>query len=779
MFSAGSNGAQASTPTLNPAFGHSPYGISGTWEELQQVLKHKLDLGGQREGSRATPYAPETESDTQHPGKLVSISAMKSYKNKNHEELRWEDHQLGDKGGPWPASQSPGTVSFCGTTPQENLFAATSSSPFVTNTPGLDAGFGSSPFVAQASASTPTPFGASSTAAFGAKISPALGVSSTTAFSVSSTPSFSFGSSPAFGKPVSAFGGSPNPFGTSTTPFGSQSSPFETQATSPNPTFGSTPFGKQPDFEGQLGGSKVTPYAPSIDIDLEIPGHFVSISAMSFYKDKSHEELRWEDYQLGDKETQATSPNSTLGSTPFGKQPDFEGQLGGSKVTPYAPSIDIDSEIPGHFVSISAMSFYKDKSHEELRWEDYQLGDKESQATTQNPTFGSTPFVKQPGFEGQLGGSKVTPYAPSIDIDSEIPGHFVSLSAMSFYKDKSHEELRWEDYQLSDKGKPLPSSQSSSSSSFGGTTPQGNPFTATFSFGQASSSPFTSTTVSNPFAPKTPAFGVSSTPAFGVSSTPSFSFGSSPAFGQPISAFGLSPNPFGTSTTPFGCQSSPFETQAPTPTPTPTLGSTPFGKQPGFEGQLGGSKVTPYAPSIDIDSEIPGHFVSISAMSFYKDKSHEELRWEDYQLGDKETQAPTPTLGSTPFGKQPGFEGQLGGSKVTPYESSIDIDSEIPGHFVSISAMSFYKDKSHEELRWEDYQLSDKGKSLSSRQSSSTYSFGGTTPQGNPFTATFSFGQASSSSFTSNAVSNPIAPKTPGFGDEFNLSLQFQLLMLD
>jgi len=26
---------------------------------------------------------------------------------------------------------------------------------------------------------------------------------------------------------------------------------------------------------------------------------------------------------------------------------------------------------------------------------------------------------------------------------------------------------------------------------------------------------------------------------------------------------------------------------------------------------------------------------SISAMPVYKDKSHEELRWEDYQLGDK------------------------------------------------------------------------------------------------------------------------------------------------
>ena len=72
-------GAQATTPT---------FGSSG--------------LGGQRGGSRAAAYTPTAELDsgsgTQPAGKLESISAMPIYKDKSHEELRWEDHQLGDKG---------------------------------------------------------------------------------------------------------------------------------------------------------------------------------------------------------------------------------------------------------------------------------------------------------------------------------------------------------------------------------------------------------------------------------------------------------------------------------------------------------------------------------------------------------------------------------------------------------------------------------------------------------------------------------------------------------
>ena len=77
-------GAQATTPT----FGSGGFGQS--------------TLGVQPGGSRVVPYSPTTEADsgssTQPAGKLESISAMPAYKDKSHEELRWEDYQRGDKG---------------------------------------------------------------------------------------------------------------------------------------------------------------------------------------------------------------------------------------------------------------------------------------------------------------------------------------------------------------------------------------------------------------------------------------------------------------------------------------------------------------------------------------------------------------------------------------------------------------------------------------------------------------------------------------------------------
>ena len=48
------------------------------------------------------PYMPTPELDcgtgTQPAGKLESIATMSVYEDKSHEELRWEDYQLGDKG---------------------------------------------------------------------------------------------------------------------------------------------------------------------------------------------------------------------------------------------------------------------------------------------------------------------------------------------------------------------------------------------------------------------------------------------------------------------------------------------------------------------------------------------------------------------------------------------------------------------------------------------------------------------------------------------------------
>ncbi|CAO2178490.1 unnamed protein product [Urochloa humidicola] len=82
------------------------------------------------------------------------------------------------------------------------------------------------------------------------------------------------------------------------------------------------------------------------------------------------------------------------------------------------------------------------------------------------------------------------------------------------------------------------------------------------------------------------------------------------AFGT--TAFGSSNSCFGTSVTSFGVIE--------------RLGLAPSVKE------AGGTRIAPYAPT-------PRHpivkLVSISAMPEYKDKSHEELRWEDYKLGYK------------------------------------------------------------------------------------------------------------------------------------------------
>lgn len=75
-------GSQATTATFgNPGFGQSAF-------------------AGNRGGSRAVAYSATAETDSSggQPGKLESISAMPVYKDKSHEELRWEDYQLGDKG---------------------------------------------------------------------------------------------------------------------------------------------------------------------------------------------------------------------------------------------------------------------------------------------------------------------------------------------------------------------------------------------------------------------------------------------------------------------------------------------------------------------------------------------------------------------------------------------------------------------------------------------------------------------------------------------------------
>ncbi|XP_057423007.1 nuclear pore complex protein NUP98A isoform X2 [Lotus japonicus] len=390
-------------------------------------------------------------------------------------------------GGSSVFGQKPAFGGFGSTPTQTSPFggAAQPSQPaFGSSIFGSSTPFGASSQPAFGSTGTPA-FGATSAPAFGAMNTPAFGATSTPAFGATSTPAFGSTSSPTFGNTGSAFGVSSAPafggggaFGASSSPmFGSTSTPaFGASST---PAFGAS---STPAF----GASSTPAFGAS------------STPAFSFSSN-----------QAFGQSSSAFGSSSPFGSTtsPFGGQSSAFG------------------------------------------------------SQTPTPAFGSTGFG-QSGFGGQRGGSRVASYSATTEADSGTSGQTAkleSISAMPVYKDKSHEELRWEDYQLGDKGGPQPSAQPTGLGNFSSSTTQTNAFSPSPSFGQSSANPFSSTTPnSNPFAQKTSTF---TTSAFGgTSSAPSFS---SSAFGSSTSA--AAPSIFGAATPSFGANSS----------PSPTFGQSP------------------------------------------------------------------------------------------------------------------------------------------------------------------------------------------------------------
>ncbi|XP_024004723.1 nuclear pore complex protein NUP98B [Eutrema salsugineum] len=287
---------------------------------------------------------------------------------------------FGSSSSPFGGTSTFGQKSFGFSAPQSSPFGSTtqqsqpafgnntfgSSTPFgASNTPAFGASntFGSStPFGASnthafGSSSTPA-FGSSSTPAFGASNTPAFGASNTPAFGASSTPSFGASSSPAFGtSPTPAFRN--NAFGASSTPsFSFGSSPAFGQSTSAfgSGSFASTPssFGAQgaQAFGAQQGGSRVMPYVSTTDADsasgTQLPGKLKSISAMPVHKNKNHEELRWEDYQRGDKGGQLPAAQSgVITSQPsiFSQSSAF-GQPSANPTNPFSPAFSQPSANP-------------------------------------------------------------------------------------------------------------------------------------------------------------------------------------------------------------------------------------------------------------------------------------------------------------------------------------------------------------------------------------------------------------------------------------------------
>ncbi|KAI9081234.1 hypothetical protein K1719_036806 [Acacia pycnantha] len=505
--------------------------------------------------------------------------------------------------------------------------------------------------------------------------------------------------------------GSTNPFGqSSASPFGSQSVFGQTNASSSNP-FAPKPFGSTTPFGLQTSSSLFGGTSTGVFGAPQSSSPFCSTNTFGA---ASSPAFGSSVPAFGSSSTSAfgnTSP-SLAGSSVFGQKPAFGGFGSTTQASPFGSAAQPSQPQPAFGSSIFGSST------------PFGASSRSTFGSTSTPAFGTS---STPAF-----GSTSTPFGAT-----SMPA-FGSTSSPTF---------------------------GSTGSAFGASSPV---FGAGGGFGQSSTPLFGSSTTSAFRTSTTPAFGVPSAPAFGASSTPSFTCGSTQTFGQSASAFGSSP--FGSTSSPFGAQSSPFGSQ----TTSSAFGSTGVG-QSGFGGQQGGSRVAKYAPTAEAYGGTSGQTTkleSISAKPIYNVKSHKELRWEDYQIGNNGSQTTSSAFECTGNGKS-SFGGQQGGSRVAKYAPTAEADggtSEQTATLESISAMPIYKHKRHEELRWEDYQIGDKGGPLNSTQSTGMGGFSSTTTQTNTFPPSSAFGQSAANPFSTSTPSNPFASKSSAFSTGFGTS---------
>ncbi|KAK9925965.1 hypothetical protein M0R45_023221 [Rubus argutus] len=139
-------GAQTSSSigfrtTTQPALGSTstPFGGSfGQFGASNSPFGAQSTIGGQRRrpGSREAAYTVTRNSELPSTAEVVnfqSITAMKVYQDKCFEELRFEDYQMGDKGGKESSTMKTNTP--CNPAPSISFLQKTSSSPFSTSTP--------------------------------------------------------------------------------------------------------------------------------------------------------------------------------------------------------------------------------------------------------------------------------------------------------------------------------------------------------------------------------------------------------------------------------------------------------------------------------------------------------------------------------------------------------------------------------------------------------------------------------------------------------------------
>ncbi|ONM41840.1 Nuclear pore complex protein NUP98A [Zea mays] len=472
-----------------------------------------------------------------------------------------------------------------------NPFGQSSTSPFGNNNSfGTPQGFGQSstaannPFAPKPFGSPTTPFGAqtgsslfatTSTGAFGQQQSaPAFGTTSTGAFGQQqSTPTFGTPSSSQFGSSTPAFGASPTPaFGATSSgslfgqkpSFGgfgsspSQSSPFGSTFQQTQPTFGTTPaFGTMttPAF-GTSTPAFGTTTAPA----------FGATTTPAF----------------GSTSTSLFGASSTpvFGSTAFGTSATGFGTSGTTAFGVSSTTTGFgSSSTPSFGTSASVFGFGSSPSFGQTTVSSGStpFGTTPSPFGAPVPAFGSqtaAPAFGQPQFANQAGGTRIKPYSQTPDVDSATSGtqpaaKLDSISAMPEYKDKSHEELRWEDYQRGDKGGPNTSGTQAVAPSFPSLIQQNapNPF--------STSNPFST---NNPFAPKpaptiTSPFNTSFNNASVTSSSPFTSSPSTTMFGQTAFAQPTSSTPAFSSGSLFGSTNpgSLFSSSGPSLFSTPTF----------------------------------------------------------------------------------------------------------------------------------------------------------------------------------------------------------------
>ncbi|KAF5185855.1 Nuclear pore complex protein nup98-nup96 [Thalictrum thalictroides] len=496
----GSQGAWNASITFTfgctPAFGQSnsaavanPFGMSPctsgtqnssfafTTPTLGSTCPEQSGFDRQYQGSQIARYTSTAEdgggSSTQAASKLQSVSAMPVYSTKSHEELKWEDYQMGITSLPLRAQNSPFAPIFKQARQKRrthrHVFPAYTAG---NNTQTFDStGMRQSVFGGQCLGSGVARYISTAEICGGSSTQAAGKLESISAMPVYENKSHEELKWEDYQMRLTLL-----PLGPQNISFGNNTRTYDTTDKL------SSVFG------GQCLGSGVESYTSTPEIgggsSTQDAVKLESISAMPVHKNKSHEELKWEDYQMRltllplgrqnipfGNNTWTYDATDTLSSV-------FGGQCLGSGVARYTSTTEIvvgsSTQAAGKLESISAMPVYRNKSHEELKWEDYQMGLTSLSLGPQNFPFDNTRTfassgIRQSVFGGQCLGTGVVGYTPTTGIDGEngasYPGKLFSISAMPACKYKTSEELRLEDYELRDQGLGFPSTPFRSSRS--------------------------------------------------------------------------------------------------------------------------------------------------------------------------------------------------------------------------------------------------------------------------------------------------------------------------